>query len=163
MRASMSDDQRLAILDEVIGQALSTIPDDEVEDHWTSLGAAEALDRLQAGYQELSRGLFAYHRKWWPWRNRELRGLVHLDWVPQSFHDTPAALVAAAGHDFDAYRRRATVLRSALNEFLEMLRSEGLYGDDPGTESFVRLHNEPGRAWNMDDWNAEHAKRHPGS
>lgn len=159
-RTSMSDKQRLAILDETISQAIGMIPDDDAEDHWNKLGSAEAMDRLQAGYQELTRGLFAYHRKWRAWRSRELRGVQGLEWLPSGFHDNLAATIATDGHDFGAYSRRAAVLRSALDEFMKKLQSDGIYGDDPDTESFIRLHNEPGRAWNMDDWNTEHAKRH---
>jgi hypothetical protein len=28
----------------------------------------------------------------------------------------------------------------------------------PG-EAFIRSHDEPGRAWNMDEWNRKHAER----
>lgn len=158
-RTSMSYEQRLTILDETISQGIGLIPDDDAENHWNKLGSAEAMDRLQAGYQQLTRGLFAYHRKWRPWRSRELRGLQNLDWLPSGFHDAPAALIATDGHDFAAYCRRAVVLRSALEEFIEKCQSGGIYGDDPDNESFIRLHNEPGRAWNMDDWNNEYTKR----
>ncbi len=160
-RAAMSDEQRLTILDESIGQAIWIIPDGDAEGHWNKLGGVEAIDRLQAGYQELTRALFAYHRKWRPWRSRELRGLQNLNWLPAAFHTEPAALVAMDGHDFPAYRKRAAAQRAALHDLIARLQADGVYGDDPDNESFLRLHNEPGRAWNMDGWNAEHTKRHP--
>lgn len=158
-RTGMSDERRLRTLDETIGQAIWVIPDGDAEDHWNKLGGTEAIDRLQAGYQELSRALFTYHRRWRPWRSRELRGLLNLDWLPTGFHTDTAALIATDGHDFSAYNRRAAALRSALNELITRLQADGIYGDDPDTESFLRLNDEPGRAWNMDAWNAQHSKR----
>lgn len=160
-RTTMSDEERLRILDESIGMASWLIPDDDAAAHWSKLGTAEAFDRLQAGHEELTRGLFAYHRKWRPWRNRQLRGLQQLDWLPAGFRDNPTSLGATDGHDLDAYRRRAAALRTALAELIAKLQADGIYGDDPDNEAFIRLHNEPGRAWNMDDWNAEYAKRKP--
>ncbi|QDP95318.1 hypothetical protein FOE78_04785 [Microlunatus elymi] len=159
-RTSMSDQQRLAILDASLNQAFALIPDDDAEGHWNMLGGPEAFDRLQAGYQELARALFAYHRKWRPWRSRELRGLQDLTWLPTGFRDNAAELLTASGHDFTAYRRRAAALRAAFNALIARLQADGTYGDDPDNESFLRIYDEPGRAWNMDDWNAEHTRRH---
>ncbi|HEY9289985.1 MAG TPA: hypothetical protein VIP98_01780, partial [Microlunatus sp.] len=158
-RTGMSDAQQLAILDETIGLAGWVIPDGDAQSHWNKLGDIEAFDRLQAGYQELTRALFTYHRKWRPWRSRELRGLQNLDWLPAGYRSDPAALIAPDGHDFPAYRRRAAALRDALNELMARLQATGIYGNDPDSESFLRLHDEPGRAWNMDAWNAEHSLR----
>lgn len=159
-RTRMSDAERLTILDQTIGQAIAVIPADDAADHWNKLGGAEAIDRLQAGYQELTHALFTYHRRWRPWRSRQLRGLLNLDWLPTGFHDDPATLLTTDGQDFTAYRKRAAALRSALDELIAKLQADGVYGDDPDNESFIRLHDEPGRAWNMDEWNAEHARRH---
>lgn len=158
-RTTMSEADRLAILDESIGQAIWVIPDGDADRHWRKLGGPEAFDRLQAGYQELARALFAYHRKWLPWRSRELRGLQNLAWLPQGFKDDLPALIASDGHDFAAYARRSGALRSALVALIARLQDEGVYGEDPDGESFRRLHDEPGRAWNMDEWNSEHTLR----
>ncbi|GAB3758246.1 hypothetical protein [Microlunatus parietis] len=158
-RTMMPDVDRLAILDQTIGQAIAVIPNGDAELHWQKLGGPEAFDRLQAGYQELTRAIFAYHGKWRPWRSRELRGLQNLEWLPQGFTNNVPSLIATDGHDFAAYSRRAAALRSALEELVSRLQTDRIYGDDPDGESFVRLHDEPGRAWNMDEWNAEHARR----
>jgi hypothetical protein len=43
---------------------------------------------------------------------------------------------------------------------IDRLVADGEYGDDVIGEAFIRSHNEPGRAWNMDEWNKKHAERH---
>jgi hypothetical protein len=45
------------------------------------------------------------------------------------------------------------------DEILAKVRSEAPYGPDPIAEAFVRIHDEPGRAWNMDEWNQMHNER----
>jgi hypothetical protein len=40
-----------------------------------------------------------------------------------------------------------------------MLIDESIYGDDPVSEAFIRSNEEPGRAWNMEDWNKKHQER----
>jgi hypothetical protein len=43
--AEMSEADRLAILDESIGQAIWIIPDGDADRHWHKLGGSEAFDR----------------------------------------------------------------------------------------------------------------------
>ncbi|KPV42324.1 hypothetical protein AN477_18695 [Alicyclobacillus ferrooxydans] len=35
----------------------------------------------------------------------------------------------------------------------------GTYGKDPVSEAFIRSHDEPGRAWNMQEWMRRHRDR----
>ncbi len=158
-RTVMPAEQRLMILDEVMTQTAFLIPDGDAADHWERLGQVEALDRLQTGYEELTRGLFAYHGQWRPWRSRSFRGLQRLNWLPTPFAVSPAMITAGGGHDFDSYAGRAAALRRALDELIGQLLRDGIYREDPDDEGFRRLYDEPGRAWNMAEWNAEHDTR----
>jgi hypothetical protein len=50
-------------------------------------------------------------------------------------------------------------LRSCLDELIDKLLQDGTYREDPDNEGFRRLNDEPGRAWNMAEWNTEHDTR----
>ena len=52
---------------------------------------------------------------------------------------------------------RVAVLRRISREVIDRLQRDGLYGEDPASEAFIRTHNESCRAWNLDEWNR---KRH---
>lgn len=70
-------------------------------------------------------------------------------------------IITAGGYDFDNDARRAAALRSALVELIDRLLEDRTYREDPDNEGFLRLYDEPGRAWNMAEWNAVH--QHPAS
>jgi len=50
--------------------------------------------------------------------------------------------------------------RRDLMTFMDRLRADGEYGEDPVAEAFIRGHDEPGRAWNMEEWNRRHVRSH---
>jgi hypothetical protein len=52
---------------------------------------------------------------------------------------------------------RVEILRTLFQDLTTRLVKDGLYGNDFTSEAFIRSHDEPGRAWNMDAWNREHA------
>lgn len=159
-RTAYPDDLRLRILDDAIPLISDHLVEDVVERTWETLGPVVAGDRLQAVYENLARALFAYNRHWRGWRNREMSALLRLPWLPERFDQQVLAAAVAAGHDRTAYLERADALRRLADELIGRLVEDGVYGaGDPGSEAFVRAHEEPGRAWNMDEWNAEHARR----
>lgn len=160
-RTAMSQHARSAILDDVLVQVSGLIPEDPAWS-WDALGSVEALDRLQAAYEALAHGWFAYNGRWRPWRSRSLRGLQRLRALPTSFTSAPAEAVHARGDTFDAYERRGRVLRAMLDELLQRLQGDGAYGADPISEAFMRINDEPGRAWNMDEWNLRRRARRQG-
>ncbi|WP_203566405.1 nucleotidyltransferase domain-containing protein [Aestuariimicrobium ganziense] len=126
--------------------------DDDPDSTWQTLGPAEAHDRLNALWEALVAGCYAVNSTWLPYRGRAARGLGSLDWSwPQ---DDLLTLVAAPGHDQQAHHRRAEALTAAFEALLERLRDEVDYGDDPIFAAFLRALDEPGRAWNMDEWNS---------
>lgn len=158
-RTTYPDDERLRTIDGAIPLISDHLVESVVARCWDTLGPAVANDRLQAVYEYLVRALFAYNRQWRTWRNREMSALLRLPWLPPDFdqHIMPAAVVS--GHDHAAYLSRAGALRDLLHQLVQRLVDDGIYGDNPVDEAFIRAMDEPGRAWNMDDWNARHATR----
>jgi hypothetical protein len=150
-RTSMSDQQRRQILDDVLVSAAGLLRRDPFST-WTTLGPAEAFDRLQAAYEELVRGVFASNRTWRPWRGRALRSLSRLDHLPPALRADPQGAVRTDGATVEAYRVRFRLLALIFDQLIDQLCRNGLYGPDAVSEAFIRLHDEPGRAWNIDEW-----------
>ena len=80
-------------------------------------------------------------------------------WLPKDFNDHVLTALNAPSHDLAGYRARVKTLRYLFDEILNMLIVDGVYGDDPIDEAFIRNHEEPGRAWNMELWNEKHRAR----
>jgi len=133
--------------------------DDGPEVRWQSLGPQIAFDRLGAAYHYLVAALFAYNRAWRPWRNRQMESLLVLPWLPERLEQR--ILIAANGQGIDeqAYWARVQALTGLYNDLLDRLVADGFYIEDPIGEAFVRAHDEPGYAWNMDEWNADKKRR----
>jgi len=127
---------------------------------WDHLGPAVAFDRALAGYDALVRGLFAYNWHWRPWRTREMTYLLTLPWLPPDFATRVLPALNAPSLDLAGYCRRFSALRELGDHLLAQLAGETAYGTDPLSQAFARIYNQPGYAHNMEEWNAEHAKRH---
>ncbi|HEY1013065.1 MAG TPA: nucleotidyltransferase domain-containing protein [Herpetosiphonaceae bacterium] len=150
---------RQARLDEAITWLDQHLGDDGPAVRWQSLPPLVAHDRLQAAYDYLVQALFATNRRWRAWRNRELAAVLALPWLPADGAARVAAVAVATGHDQASYERRVAGLRDLMDEVLAHLQAEGVYGDDPIGEAFIRSHEEPGRAWNMAAWNDQRQQR----
>ncbi|MCP4426963.1 MAG: hypothetical protein GY803_20935 [Chloroflexi bacterium] len=151
-RAAYDDDLRLARLDEAIvwlDQHLNSKP----ELAWEKLGLAIALDRLEAAYNYLAQALFAFNRRWRPWRNREMQTLLQLPWLPDNFAERVLIAANAPSLDHDGYTARTDMLCDLFDELLSQLVANGDYSNTPIDQAFIRSSDEPGRAWNMDEWN----------
>lgn len=122
---------------------------------WDSLGPTIAHDRLQAAYHNLVEALFAYNHAWLPWRNRQMDTLLTLPWLPENFKERVLQAVNAPNLDYKGYLARAEMLRSLFDDLLDRFIADGLYSAAPVDQAFIRSHDEPGYAWNMDEWNAE--------
>jgi hypothetical protein len=151
--------ERTARLDEAITWLDQHLGGDGPTVRWESLGPLLAHDRLQAAYGYLVQALFAYNRRWQAWRNREMPALLALPWLPDGFAERMGEAAQAPAPDYAGYTRRVTTLRSLFADLAERLRADGDYGQDLVGEAFIRSHKEPGRAWNMDEWNARHRSR----
>jgi hypothetical protein len=159
-RTTYSDALRIARLDEAITYLDQHLADDGPQARWDSLGFLAAHDRLHAAYNYLVQALFAYNRCWRPWRNREMPALLALPWLPQDFVHRVGGAWGISSQDYPAYWSRVEVLRALFQELTTRLVQDGLYGENLTGEAFIRGHAEPGRAWNMDEWNVRHAERH---
>jgi predicted nucleotidyltransferase len=154
------DALRLPRLDEAITWLDQHLGDDGPAQRWATLSPVIAHDRLHAAYDYLVQLLFATNRRWRVWRNREMTALLTLPWTPASFAERVLVALNAPALDEQGYMERAEVLQQLFAETMQHLIKEGTYGDDPISEAFIRQHEEPGRAWNMDAWMLEHRKRY---
>lgn len=159
-RATYADAIRISKLDEAITMLDQHLSEDRPQSRWDSLGPVIAQDRLQAAYEYLVQALFAYNRRWRPWRSREMSSLLALPWLPEGFANRAPGAVSISSLDYAGYRTRVDSLRSLFQDLTNRLVAEGEYGYDVISEAFIRGHNEPGRAWNMAEWNRKHAERH---
>lgn len=158
-RTIFPDALRRQRLDEAIVTLDCHLKWDEPVTLWESLGTARAQDRLNAAYFYLVQALFAYNRRWRGWRNREMSYLLRLPWLPDKFEERVLIAQNAPSLDIAGYKTRFQLLRSLLDELLAQLTTDGDYGTDPVDEAFIRMHEEPGRAWNMQEWIAMHRSR----
>ncbi len=153
-----SDDLRVARLDEAVTWLDQHLYEGGPDKRWDSLGPTIAHDRLQAAYQYLVQALFAINRSWLPWRNRQMSALLQLTWLPEDFSERVQAAVQAPSFEKTGYDQRVAALRSLFQDVQAKCILEGVYEEDPIGESFVRANEEPGRSWNMAEWNQEHRK-----
>jgi hypothetical protein len=159
-RTTYTDAIRTAKLDEAITWLDQHLSDDGPQVRWDSLGPVIAYDRLQAAYDYLVQALFAYNRCWRPWRNREMSSLLALSWLPENFATRIPAALGISSLDYIGYMSRVNCLQGLFLDITNRLVSDGEYGEDVISEAFIRSHDEPGRAWNMEEWNRKHAERH---
>ncbi len=159
-RTTYTDNDRIARLDEAITWLDQHLSGDGPRVRWEKLGPAIAHDRLQAAYFYLVQALFAYNRCWRPWRNREMSSLLELYWLPHNFAERALSALGPASPDYVGYLGRVESLRGLFQETTDRLVADGDYGKDVIGEAFIRSHDEPGRAWNMDEWNRKHAARY---
>lgn len=149
------DDLRLRRLDEALiwlDEHLSLEP----LTTWQQLGPLIAQDRLDAASDSLISALFAYNRHWQPFRNRQMDYLLALPWLPADFGPR---FYAARLPDYPSYETRLANLGELFAELQEQLIINGDYSYVPVDQAFIRTHDEPGYAWNMDEWNLVCAQR----
>ena len=157
-RTTYPDDLRLARLDEAIvwlDQHLNW----KAKSAWEKLGPVIAHDRLEAAYDYLAQALFAVNRQWRIWRNREMQTLLKLPWLPEDFADRVLIAANAPDLEYDGYVARFEMLCDLFNDLLSHLIMNGDYSNTPIDQAFIRSSDEPGRAWNMDEWSRFHQVR----
>jgi hypothetical protein len=159
-RTAYDDETRIKRLDEAITWLDQHLALGTPEGCWQQLGPLIAHDRVHAAYFYLAQLLFAYNRRWRPWRNREMSYLLALPWLPRDFAERALLAINPPSLDFEGFMARAAMLAGLFQEILDRLVADGDYADDPIGEAFIRAHEEPGRAWNMDVWNDERLRRH---
>lgn len=147
-----SDALRQARLDEALVRLDGHLANGAPQRRWRSLGPLIAHDHLLAAYDHLVQALFAYNRRWRPWRDREMAAALALPWLPDGFAERAATALCPPSAGQEGFVARAEALQSLFASLLVRLVADGLYGDDPVGEAFIRSHDEPGRAWNMEAW-----------
>ena len=157
-RSTYPNDLRQARLDEAITWLDQHLGWGSPQTNWDALGPAIAHDRLQAAYHYLVDGLFAYNRRWRIWRNRQMSGLLQLPWLPDGQADDILLLANAPSLDYAGYMKRVETLTAYFAAFQQQLIADGEY-KEPVDEAFIRSSEEPGRAWNMAEWQAKRQKR----
>lgn len=159
-RTAYPEGLRRARLDEALVWLDQHLAEDDSLGRWERLGPLAAHSRLLAAWDWLAQALCAYHRRWRPWRNRELETLLALPWLPEGFEAHANKALAPSGEGFAAYQRRAKALQALYTAVCQRLIADGEYGEDIVGEAFIRSHDEPGRAWNMDAWREAHQRLH---
>ena len=158
-RTAYPEGVRMARLDEAITALDQHLGQTEPPVRWASLGPAIAHDRLQAAYHYLVQALFAYNRRWRPWRNREMSSLLRLPWLPEEFAGRILTALNAPSLDYAGYLARFETIQALCNDLQARLIADGDYEADIIGQAFTRSHEEPGRAWNMEVWNRKHRER----
>ncbi len=145
-------DIRLQRLDEAIIWLDQHLNWSKPQKAWQSLGPLIAHDRLQAAFHYLVDALFAYNSVWRPWRNREMDALLQLAWLPKNFAERALTAANAPNLDYEGYEARIAALCSLFDEMLQQFVANGDYTHVPIDQAFIRQSEEPGRAWNMEEW-----------
>ena len=158
-RTYFNDEIRQKRLDDAIVHVDWLLKDSTVERTWETLGAKVAHYRLHSAYDYLMQALFAYNRRWRTLRSRELSDLLNLPWLPEKFDEQLMLATNALSVTKDGYQKRVSILQQFFKELVTQCQEEGLYGADAVSEAFIRQHEEPGRDWNMEEWNKQHRER----
>ena len=158
-RTYFSDEIRQERLEDAIVHLDWLLNDSTTERTWETLGAEVAHYRLHSAYDYLTQALFAYNRHWRTLRSREIADLLKLPWLPKKFDEQLLLATNALSVTKDGYRQRVTILQHFFNELMIKCQQDGIYGGNAVSEAFIRQHDEPGRNWNMKEWNKKHRER----
>lgn len=153
------EDTRTERLDEAIVWLDQLLGEGEPERAWKTYGPMVAHDRLNAAYNYVVHMLFAYNRRWRTWKTREMTALLQLPWLPGDFDKHGLDALAAPSSDYPGYCRRGEGLAQTFQGVMTQLITDRTYGNNFVAEAFIRSHDEPGRAWNMQEWIGKHRAR----
>ena len=158
-RTYFNDEIRQERLDDAIVHLDWLLRDSSAERIWETQGAMIAHYRLHSACDYLMQALFAYNRRWRTLRSREISDLLKLPWLPEKFNEQLILATNALSMTKDGYQQRVTILQNFFNELVTKCQQDGIYGGEAVGEAFIRQHDEPGRNWNMDEWNKKHRER----
>jgi len=158
-RTYFNDEIRQKYLDDAIEHLDWLLKESSVLRTWETLGAKIAHYRLHSAFDYLAQALFAYNRCWRTVRSRELSDLLKLPWLPEKFDEQVILATNAISMTKDDYQQRAMVLHQFFDELVTQCQQDKIYGGNAVSEAFIRRHDEPGRDWNMNEWNKKHRER----
>jgi predicted nucleotidyltransferase len=153
MHTAYDYDTRLKRLDEAIIWLDQHLNWSKPQEIWQTLGPLVAHDRFHAAFDYLVDALFAYNSMWRPWRNRQMDALLQLPWLPQNFAERALTAANPPNLTYEGYEARFAAIRALFEEMLQQFVENGDYTHVPIDQAFIRQSEEPGRAWNMDEWN----------
>ena len=87
-----------------------------------------------------------------------MSGLLQLPWLPAGLADDILQVANSPSLDYTGYMARVEKLTTYFEALQQQLIADGDYSE-PLDEAFIRSHEEPGRAWNMAEWNAKRRGR----
>jgi hypothetical protein len=152
-RTEYDDKTRKQRIDEFILAFDYIIAEKKYEETWDRYGSLAAISRLDVVLDSLIGALFAYNRKWRFFKDREIEFLLRLPWLPKEFDRRVLQAITVTDMSRDGYLKKAAAIEGMSKEIINKLTIESFYGEDPAAEAFIRSHSEPGRAWNMKEWN----------
>jgi hypothetical protein len=79
--------------------------------------------------------------------------------LPKKFDEQLLKLTNALTETKEGYLARAKSLKHCFEEVVAICQQDGLYGKNAVSEAFIRQNDEPGRDWNMEEWNRKHESR----
>jgi hypothetical protein len=158
-RTGYPDQLRLERLDEAIIWLEKLLDTEALNTIWQTLPPPLAHHRLQAAYERLVQALFAFNHRWRPWYNREMASLLTLPWLPAQFAEHILVAANAPSLDRGGFDQRAATLRYLFLGLLQQLTETGDYSVAPVDQAFLRQYDEPGHAWNIEEWLKYHTVR----
>ncbi len=151
-RTAYDFDERIMRLDSAIVHLDNHLNWLDPQAQWETVGPLIAHDRLHAAFHYLIDILFAYNHEWRAWRNREMDAVLQLGWLPENFEERALTAANPPNLQFDGYEVRIKMIKELFFETLRQLTDNGDYSSVPIDQAFIRSNEEPGRAWNMDEW-----------
>jgi hypothetical protein len=152
-RTFYDEKTRTQRLDEFVLEVDYVLSDNTDEQLWDIYGPLVALSRVDAVLDAMVGALFAYNRQWRFFKDREMGFLCRLPWLPQDFQARMLGAMMTCEISRNGYLHKSRTIKGLSEEIIARLVSEGYYGAEPAPEAFRRTHAEPGRAWNMGEWN----------
>lgn len=152
-RTRYDDGMRMAKLDRALVRIDQFVSEHAPANAWQKYGPLIAFDRLNAAYDALIDLLFALNRRWRFWRDREMTHVLCLPWLPVNHEAHLLIAQHAPSLDEAGYYAQVDALAGLFHDCITHLQAEGVYGDDPISEAFVRsTAGDPGRVWDLQAW-----------
>jgi len=158
-RTTYSEEIRQLRLDEALIQLDQLLNASKAKRTWATLGSSIAHERLRSAYDYLIQAIFAYNRHWRTWRSRELTLLFKLAWLPDGLEKQVLLAANALTVTQDGYQQRLAILSHFFDALVVKCQEDDLYGPNVVSEAFIRQNDEPGRDWNIAEWNKKHIER----
>jgi hypothetical protein len=78
---------------------------------------------------------------------------LRLPWLPDNFAERALVAANSPNLEFAGYEARIEAMHSLFDDLLQQVVANGDYTHVPIDQAFIRQSEEPGRAWNMEEWN----------